>query len=305
MKSQRVAFAYGVAIFIMCYLSGFHWRCLFKKRVTSNTFVSSTPTIHHNKSRLKYILQWRKPEKEPFTFMKTGQDVFLERNCPVNNCYVTWNRTYLSNITNYDAILFYCDDVSKHVLRLSKKRRSKHQKYVFVCSEAAANYPIYHERYNNYFNMTWTYKLDSDVFYGYIIIKNEDGERIGPKRVMHWPKVKQMKPINHKLKEKLNSKKKIAAWFVSHCHVRSGRKKVAIKINEELSKHNMTLDIYGACTKHKCPRNESCWKMLENNYYFYLSFENSINEDYVTEKLLNPLQHYTVPIVYGGANYTR
>ncbi|KAJ8728733.1 hypothetical protein PYW07_006429 [Mythimna separata] len=33
--------------------------------------------------------------------------------------------------------------------------------------------------------------------------------------------------------------------------------------------------------------------------------ENSFDEDYVTEKLLTALQHNMVPIVYGGADYTR
>ncbi|KAJ8729960.1 hypothetical protein PYW07_016998 [Mythimna separata] len=153
--------------------------------------------------------------------------------------------------------------------------------------------------------MTWTYKLDSDVFNGYFVIKDKEGDIIGPKEVMHWLKLEEMKPINHKLKEKLNSKKAAAAWFVSNCSPRSGRNTVAKKIKQELSEYNMTLDVFGECAENKCPHNETCWKKLENDYYFYLSFENSINDDYVTEKLLNALQHYTVPIVYGGANYTR
>lgn len=44
--------------------------------------------------------------------------------------------------------------------------------------------------------------------------------------------------------------------------------------------------------------------MLERDYKFYLSFENSICRDYVTEKFYNALLFKTVPIVYGGANYS-
>lgn len=44
-------------------------------------------------------------------------------------------------------------------------------------------------------------------------------------------------------------------------------------------------------------------EMIENNYKFYLAFENSICRDYVTEKLYNSLLFSTVPIVYGGADY--
>ncbi|KAJ8728289.1 hypothetical protein PYW08_016674 [Mythimna loreyi] len=152
--------------------------------------------------------------------------------------------------------------------------------------------------------MTWTFKLDSDVYIGYFVIYNEEGEIIGPKKEMHWLKIEEMKPINRKLKEKLDGKKKAVAWLVSNCRAPNGRNNVAKSIKQELSEYNITLDIYGACGDKNCPRNKTCWQMLENDYYFYLAFENSINEDYVTEKVLNPLQHYTVPIVYGGANYT-
>lgn len=306
MKPQRVAFTCGIVMFFMCYLSGFNWtpylRIKSKKNISNETIEGTT---YHKRTHVKYILQWKNIDRAPYTLMKEGQDVFRERSCDVNNCYVTSNRTFLSSLSDYDAILFYCHELSRHgFIRLSK-RRSERQKYVFVCAEASGYYPVIYEKYNRFFNMTWTYKLDSDVLYGYIIIKDKEGEIIGPKEVMHWSKITEMKPINHKLREKLNSKKKAAAWFVSNCNARSGRNKVAKKIKEELSEYNMTLDVYGECGENHCPHNETCWKMLENDYYFYLSFENSISEDYVTEKLLNPLQHYTVPIVYGGANYTR
>jgi len=49
---------------------------------------------------------------------------------------------------------------------------------------------------------------------------------------------------------------------------------------------NLQVDMYGRCGKFSCPRSDTqkCLKMLERDYKFYLSFENSNCDDYITEK---------------------
>jgi alpha-1,3-fucosyltransferase len=49
---------------------------------------------------------------------------------------------------------------------------------------------------------------------------------------------------------------------------------------------------------------ENCTALLENDYKFYLSFENSLCDQYVSEKLWMALQSSVVPVVMGQANYT-
>ena len=48
-----------------------------------------------------------------------------------------------------------------------------------------------------------------------------------------------------------------------------------------------------------------CMKMLETKYKFYLSFENSFCDDYVSEKFFRVFNYEMIPIVLGGGNYSK
>lgn len=63
------------------------------------------------------------------------------------------------------------------------------------------------------------------------------------------------------------------------------------------------MDIYGKCGTMKCTRSEAdkCYEMLNNDYKFYLAFENSNCKNYITEKFFfNGLSHDVIPIVMGA-----
>jgi hypothetical protein len=95
------------------------------------------------------------------------------------------------------------------------------------------------------------------------------------------------------LKKKLNNKKKksLVFWFVSHCETPSKRENVV----DELRKH-IDIDIYGSCTRRfvnskpdPCQTTTTtnklkCFIDLFNSYKFYLAFENSNCDYYITEK---------------------
>nr|XP_053611654.1 alpha-(1,3)-fucosyltransferase C-like [Plodia interpunctella] len=157
----------------------------------------------------------------------------------------------------------------------------------------------------NLFNWTWTYKLSSDIRWSYILIYDLHGNEVGPKLKMNWPT--KMKPIrDKKTKAILDGKTKAAAWFVSRCITHGQRELYVQKLKPELAKLNLILDVYGKCGNLVCPMGDNkCNELVKTDYYFYLSFENSIAWDYVTEKLLTALLNYAVPVVYGGADYTR
>ncbi|CAH2087268.1 unnamed protein product [Euphydryas editha] len=234
--------------------------------------------------------------------MAEGNLAFLENKCPFANCLVTDDSYYFSDISQFDAILFLGRDISN--IKMPSVRSPK-QVYVFAAQESSANYPLCDEYLDGFFNLTWTYRIDSDLYLGYFTILDLAGNVVGPAIDMKWPDV--LEPTCDELKIKLRSKSKLAAWFVSHCSTLSDREGLVEEVQEELRIYGLSVDIYGTCGTLTCPTKEPelCYEMIERDYYFYFALENSFAEDYVTEKLLTALNNFAVPVVYGGANYSR
>lgn len=254
---------------------------------------------------LIYILEWTTAKKEPFKFIQPEQTSFL--NCEYQNCFVTDNVSYFEDITHFDVVMFNIYNLQRglHATVLPTKR-SEQQRYVFVALEPAAYFRL-STHYNNFFNLTWTYKLTSDAIFPYITVKNKRGEIIGPKKEMYWMDMNKMKPITKNVKNKLKKKRTAAAWIVSNCGAVSNRNDFVKMLQTNLTNYGLTIDIFGDCGNHECPRDNreiECYALIESDYYFYLAFENSFCEDYVSEKVLRALQHFSVPIVFGGANYS-
>ena len=95
--------------------------------------------------------------------------------------------------------------------------------------------------------------------------------------------------------------------MVTRCSTNSRREDYV----KELRKY-IDVDVYGKCGELQCKRTNyhlpkpECYDMIESKYKFYLSFENSICTDYVTEKFFRIAQlESVVPVVYGGADNSR
>jgi hypothetical protein len=142
-------------------------------------------------------------------------------------------------------------------------------------SAAWREYMVDMKPMDNYFNWTMTYRWDSDMVgpYGYV-------KPIG--NVPLHPSESQMKEyLSNSKVNYANGKTKMATWFVSNCNSRSSRNEMV----NELQKH-VSVDVYGTCGTMTCPRNieDECREMAAKNYKFYMSLENSLCLDYVTEK---------------------
>jgi alpha-1,3-fucosyltransferase len=90
----------------------------------------------------------------------------------------------------------------------------------------------------------------------------------------------------------------MAAWVVSNCNATGLRWPYAV----ELSKY-IQLDVYGQCGTMKCGKH--CFRDIERKYKFYLAFEKCHCDQYLTEKVFRTLNYNIIPIVLGGANYSK
>ena len=173
-----------------------------------------------------------------------GSEVFA--NCPVNNCYLTSDK---SRIAKSDAVLFHVHEVDT----FPEYERPIKQRWVFFMLESpqfSANTVYRSEPWRSAFNWTMTYKLDSDIPipYGHI-------ERVPRKSTKDYLTISK-------------SKSRLVAWFASNCHTNSKRELYV----RELARY-LTVDVIGVCGRRVCARNysggdEECQTLINNTFCF-------------------------------------
>lgn len=96
------------------------------------------------------------------------------------------------------------------------------------------------------------------------------------------------------------NKTKGAFSYVSNC-LSAGYSR--LHLMKQLREY-IDIDIYGGCTHNRpCSRGDwKCEARLHSQYHFYLSFENSLCTDYITEKFWKVLSTdgYYIPVAVGG-----
>lgn len=253
-----------------------------------------------------YLFLWTDHDRSSYEFIQSKSEMFIQNDCAYRNCFIINTTTYLSPITKYDALLFGADALHAKPDMTLPDLRSRNQKYILFSFESTAKHPIA-AKYNNFFNWTWTYKVDADISFKYITIRQKNGRVIGPNQNMHWIPTAQMKKTSLNIVQKLRKKTMAAAWIVKKCRAKNMHTDYVRELREKLRKYEMIVSIFGPCGLVPCPRDDvvQCYGLIAKDYYFYLAFEDSWAEDYVTDQLLIALNNYAVPIVFGGANYTR
>ena len=204
-----------------------------------------------------------------------------------------------------DKALYNVSDVvlfrARRIRNISEipQYRLPHQKWLFLENEPPPKVwsrlpESATEGMRHLFNLTSTYTADSDIpLRSPMQCKLDDG-------LSEW----------YKDVDFAKGKTGLVAWFVSHCPTSSGREEYV----RELQKY-IKVDVYGDCGTLQCGSqtesmnqlNMECDdNLLNNTYKFYLSFENSLCENYVTEKLWRLILRRVniVPVVMGYENYT-
>ena len=142
------------------------------------------------------------------------------------------------------------------------------------------------QTYNGIFNWSATYSTKSEIFVPYSETRLLTPEELKRKRKRNFAA----------------GKDKMVFVAISNCVP------ARLELIKRLAKY-VPVDVYGRCkfnqTLPPCPWSRPFDCAARSEYKFYFAVENSVCEDYITEKYWGNLATGLVPIVFGGANYSR
>ncbi|KZS14698.1 putative Alpha--fucosyltransferase C [Daphnia magna] len=259
----------------------------------------------------KRILLWNGTQRKEIRAFGIGRKVFAEKGCALTQCEISAYRWGYA-IDYYDAVIVIFNDefLSQEDMMMPEfsMGRNPDQRLIFFTQESPPALRSHYNMtsFNNYFNWTMTYMKNSDIplLYGRIVPKASAPRTPGEvAQLRHEARRLFRNRPNSLIRRK---RKKKVAWMVSHCLTYSMRELYVMELKKYIN-----VDVYGRCGNLTCAVHDlhssdpQCYDMLQSNYKFYLAFENSLCEDYVTEKFFKIMAHDIIPVVYGGADYTK
>ncbi|XP_076807674.1 4-galactosyl-N-acetylglucosaminide 3-alpha-L-fucosyltransferase FUT6-like [Clavelina lepadiformis] len=206
-------------------------------------------------------------------------------------CDVSYDKAKV-NDSMTKAVVFHFNE-----LRLNKmpQTRRSDQYYVWWSMEGP---PSLRElrgmklsEYDNVFNLTMTYRRDSDIYNPYStavdVLQNLQSSGSGDP--------------DKDLDQLISKKNAMVIWMVSNCGGMKGAQ-TRMKLVQDLINAGLPVDRRGGCFPKNKPAPRGQQLEIISEFKFYLAFENSYHcLDYVTEKLfVNAFKGGAVPVVFGA-----
>ncbi|KPI98355.1 Alpha-(1,3)-fucosyltransferase C [Papilio xuthus] len=256
--------------------------------------VTTIIVVNHGKRSLKswpddsvYILNWDKHLDLKKHFYGC---------CTAPKCILTKDKTYFGKDYKYfDAMLFS----EKFLESTNRPNANMNMLNIFISLQPENKKIVCDNYYDNFFNLTFTYRLDSDIVWKYFVVLGLNREIIAPSLSPAWNT--SLNPVNQEIKSIIQQKTKPVAYIDSNCKLENWTRPYLSKLQKHLDSYS--LKIYMNISK-KCKK-EVDNRISLNEYMFYIIFEDYFVEDYVTRKILQAYDNNAVPIIFGGANYTR
>ncbi|XP_011203624.2 uncharacterized protein LOC105226449 [Bactrocera dorsalis] len=228
-----------------------------------------------------------------------------------NNCSVTiWDAAQLEDSRSYDAIVINStlDDIlsGRELINVNPNDSliifgsDKPLQYSNSGNISLANSHL------RIYDKIFSYSLKSDFIYQpFKIWRKNDSKIMSPNLQPEWdaPQANftSQQLRNFRYESVLDSSPLALTILNGPCHV--ARKELIERITQ-----NMDVHTYGECGEYSC--GEDLCKYIPRSrgnktYKFFLAFEEELCEDYVGESFFKALGFSLLPVVFGGANYTR
>lgn len=241
--------------------------------------LDSTSESKISKRNVTYHILWYK--RPAWINLDFANNVLSSFKCTYNNCLMSMN---VSNLSRYAAIVFSFTHKLNLEPPIPRANRSRDQVWIFFGLESPINHnkiAYRHENWKNTMNWSMSYRRDADIFTPYGMLEKRKEQRDRNYSAIFSRKTKQ------------------AAWLVSNCGAASNRDEFV----SELQKYGLHVDIFGVCVNNVFLDRSEILSIIDKDYKYFLSFENSLCKDYVTEKFFRYYNLDVVLVVRGGADY--